>query len=220
MLNYTPWKKSKKYGDIYGGRERLKLSDNIFKRAHSIKRPNPTDALPILIEDNPSRDFFFPLKGQEILEALDALPNRDIAGITHVWLRRLKKSDYLNNSHPFAWFSCGSGVRLITLFPWPNDLTIRYGKKRPHNRIINEVERYGAVISKVGSDWVSKWTIPAVKKFYIQGILYHEVAHHIDWYYRHWSAANSKQVEEYADQYAIAKTANATHIYNKLTKDQ
>lgn len=218
MPTHTPWKKNRKLGDIYGGRERLKFSDNVFKRAHSLERPGPDDVLPILIEDNPSRDFFFPLNGKETLEALSALPKRDFEGITHVWLRRLKKSDYIHGNQPYAWFSCGSGVRLITVFPWPNDMIVNYGVKRPPNRIINEVERYGATVEKSGKRWFSRWNLEAVRRFYIQGILYHEVGHHIDWYNRHWSDANLKPVEEYADQYAIAKTATATHLYNKLEK--
>ncbi len=155
MPIYTPWKKSRKFGDIYGGRERLKCSDNIFQRLHSIKRPNSNDVLPILIEDNPSRDFFFPLSGQETLETLRGLPKRDYEEITHVWLRRLKKTDYTERKLPFAWFCCGSGVRAIVLFPWPNDLTIPYGSKRPSNKVINEFERYGAKLEKNGKNWVS-----------------------------------------------------------------
>jgi hypothetical protein len=51
-------------------------------------------------------------------------------------------------------------------------------------------------------------------------LLYHEVGHHIDKYHRLWSKANNRQVEEFADQYAIQKTATATHIFNKLQKSQ
>ncbi|MEO9635383.1 MAG: hypothetical protein ABJF89_00475 [Parasphingorhabdus sp.] len=213
----TPWKKSRTYGDIHGGRMRRKFSDNIFKRAHSISRPDPDDVLPILMEENPSRDFFFPISGEEAIAALKALPKKDYDGITHVWLRRLKKADHIENIQPLAWFTAGSGVRMITLYPWAKDMMLSYGGKRPSNRQINEAKRYGAIIQKNGNDWVSKWTLEGLRKFYIQGILYHEVGHHIDFCYRHFSAANNKEVEEFADQYAYAKTANATHIYNKLS---
>ena len=218
MPNYTPWKKSRKYGDIYGGRDNLKCADNIFNRVHSIKRPNLNDVLPILMEENPSRDFFFPLSGAEILTALRGLPSGDVMGITHIWMRRVKKSDFINGEQPLAWFCCGSGVRAIVLFPWPTDLTLPYGDKRPSNRVINEIEKYGAKLEKDTRGWVSKWTLEGVRKYYIQSILFHEVGHHIDRYYRHWSAANHKAVEEFADQYAISKTANATHVFNRLEK--
>lgn len=214
----TPWKKSRTFGDIYGGRERRKFADNIFARAHSLERPSPNEELPILIEDNPSRDFFFPLSGKEIVEALKSLPKRDYEGITHIWLRRLKKSDFINRSQPLAWFACGSGVRLITLYPWPNSMELSLGQKRPSNRIVNETERYGGVIRKRGREWVSEWSLASLRQFYLQGILFHEVGHHIDLYYRHFSDANIKELEEFADQYALAKTATATYVFNRLEK--
>ena len=217
MPLHTPWKKSRKYGDVYGGRRRTKFADNIFKRSHSIKRPNSTDILPIVMEDNPSRDFFFPLSGQETLEALQSLPKRDYEGITHIWLRRAKKQDYIEGKLPFARFMCGSGVRAIVIFAWPNDLKISYGNKRPSNRIANEVTRFGASLEQKGKEWFSQWSIESVRKFYIH-IVYHEVGHHVDWYLRHWSHANSKALEEYAEQYAFAKTTTATHVYNRLKK--
>lgn len=216
----TPWKKSRKYGDVYGGRTRPKLGDNVFKRAHSLDRPLPNDVLPLIIEENPSRDFFFPLSAQEVVEALRALPKEDYEGITHIWLRRVSKADFFDNSHPLATFICGSGVRVITLYPWPTNMLLPYGSKRPLNRTINEVERFGAEVKKIGKAWFSKWEMEGLRKYYIQTLLYHEVGHHVDWYYRHWTAANLKPTEEYADQYAIAKTATATHVFNRLKDNE
>ena len=110
----------------------------------AIKKPNATDTLPILLEDNPSRDFYYPLSGAETLEALKSLPKNDYEGITHIWLRRPKKQDYIEGKLPFAWFTCGSGVRAIVMFAWPKDLKISYGSKRPSNRIINELNKFDA----------------------------------------------------------------------------
>jgi hypothetical protein len=212
----TPWKKSRTLGDVYGGRTRAKFADNIFNRAHSLTRPGVCDELPIMIQDNPSRDFFFPLTAEEVLAAIDALPREDVEGITHIWLRRIKKSDYIDQVQPLAWFICGSGVRLITLFPWPSDMILRYGSTKPSKKKIAEAEKFGAKIEKIDQIWVSRWTLEGVRKFYVQKIIYHEVGHHIDWYNRSWSKANRNQVEEFANQYAIAMTANATHVYDNF----
>lgn len=145
----TPWKKSRKYGDVYGGRKFPKIADRVFNRAHSLERPSPHDVLPIIIEENPSRDFFFPLSAQQTVEALKALPKRDYEGITHLWLRRVSKADYIDRACPLATFICGSGVRVITLYAWPKDMLLPYGPKRPSNRTINEAESYGAKIRKL-----------------------------------------------------------------------
>ena len=217
--NPTPWKKSRTLGNIYGGRESRKFADNIFARAHSLEKPSPGVELPVLFEDNPSRDFFFPLDGEEVVESLKALPKRDYAGITHIWLRRLKKQDYLDGSQPYATFTCGSGVRLITLYPFPNDLTYSFGSKRPSNATFNEASRFGAEIRQVGKEWRASWTIEGLRRFYAH-ILYHEVGHHVDWYRRLWSRANSKELEEAAEQYAFARTATARHVINRLDNNR
>ena len=36
----TAWKKSRKFGDVKGGRKRPKLADNIFKRQHNFSAPS------------------------------------------------------------------------------------------------------------------------------------------------------------------------------------
>ncbi len=195
------------------------MADNIFKRAHSLNRPSEFDELPILIEDNPSRDFFFPISVEEAKRALEALPEDDYSGITHIWLRRLKKSEYMTGEMPLAEFICGSGVRLVILYPIPKDLNMILGRKKPSQKFINELSKENAQITFHGGLWVAKWEKESLKAWYINKVLYHEIGHHIDWYSRCWSKANRKKVEEFADQYAVQKTVTATHIINLLEEN-
>ncbi len=216
----TAWKKSRKFGDIHGGRTRLRLSDNIFKRCHSLKRPDINDQLPILIEENPSKEFFFPLSVYEVEKAVKALPKRDYSQITHIWLRRLKKTEYENGQMPLAEFICGSGVRVIIMYPVPRSMLIDLGQKKPSARKLKELGNWCSDISFKNGRWRSKWQLPDLRKYYINNLLYHEVGHHVDWYYRNWGKANLKQIEEYANQYAIQKTATATYVFNRLEKQR
>lgn len=57
----TGWKKSREFGDKMGGRCRLKLDDNIFAREHSFHAPTEFGKVPILMVDNPSRDYYHPV---------------------------------------------------------------------------------------------------------------------------------------------------------------
>lgn len=214
----TAWKKSRKFGDIYGGREKLHFSDNIFQRAHSLNRPNPNESLPILIQDNPSRDFFFPITVDEAHEAIKSLPKKDYEGITHLWLRRLKKTEYDKKRMPLAEFICGSGVRVIILYPWPRNMIQNFGSNKPSRKAIKEYSKFSSGPVKEGEDWVIKWQIGPLRKFYINKLLYHEVGHHVDWYFRHWSKANTRNLEEFADQYAVQKSSTATYVFNRLEK--
>ncbi|MBQ4809743.1 hypothetical protein J8M20_00260 [Pseudoalteromonas luteoviolacea] len=212
----TPWKKSRTFGDIYGGRQRLRLNDNIFQRAHSLQKPSANENTPILIQDNPSKNFFFPISVYEAQVALTELPNNDAYGITHLWLRRLSNSEYKSGSRPLAEFICGSGVRVIILYPFPKSLKMELSTKKPAAKKVREIHRFCNQLQKDKDGWFIQWDLNALRKYYINSLLYHEVGHHVDWYSRHWSRANNKQVEEFANQYAIQKTALTTQVINKL----
>lgn len=216
MPSLTPWKKSRTLGDIYGGRTNRKLNDNIFKRVHSLSRPTEHDELPLLIQDNPSRDFFFPISAVEAKQAIEALPNGESVGITHIWLRRLNKKEYEKKSQPLAEFVCGSGVRAIVLYPFPKSMDMNLGSTKPSARILSELQKFCSEICCTKNGWVAKWEIEPLRNYYISTLLFHEVGHHIDWYTRHWSKANGKQAEEFANQYAMQRTAIATEVLDNL----
>lgn len=194
------------------------MSDNIFFRLHSLKPLDEHDARPLLMEDNPSRDYFFPLTGQETIDALKTLPKRDFEGVTHVWLRRIRSADLFDGLQPLCLFTWGSNVRLITLWAWPRDMILRFGKKRPPNSAFNEARDYGIKVEQVRGQWQAQWNLKAIKRFYIKGLLFYTIGHHIDSYYRVNSKAITRTDSNYPTQYATAKTALATHVFQKLEK--
>lgn len=209
----TAWKKSRKFGDVYGGRTSPKVPDRIIRRAHSLSAPGPHDDLPIFIVDNPSRDFFFPLQPDEISRELKHLPQHDWSTITHIWLRRFKKTEYENGELPLAEFICGSGVRLVVLYPWPSDLRLFISEKRPSERQLKLYADYTSSLIETDDGWYLDWTLPELKNFYIETLLFHEIGHNIDWYKRRWTMANRRSREEFADQYAYERTSKRCITY-------
>lgn len=199
---HTPWKKSRTYGDIYGGRRRRRMTDKIFQREHSLTRPNDGQDVPILISENPSRDYYFPVSVEEMATALAALPESHRAGITHIWLRRLEGRP--NHDSPLAEFVCGSGVRAIIVYPWRIDGRLALGRRRPQPAWARQFVRYGASIGRRRGIWYVQFSDANLRRYYIELLLCHEVGHHVDWYNRHWSKASWKPCEDAADQYAFA----------------
>ena len=84
----TAWKKSRTFGDLKGGRMRVKLKDNILRKLHSLQCPSPLDECPIYMQENPSKDFYFPITVDDIKSVLEQLPTEDVAPLTHIWLRK------------------------------------------------------------------------------------------------------------------------------------
>ena len=212
----TAWKKSRQFGDIKGGRLRLKLEDNIFARCHCLKAPMAQEALPVLMQDNPSSFFFFPFSALEIKEELFNLPYDDVFDITHIWLRKIRKKDYLKSGRPLAEFICGSGVRLIVLYPWPKDMRLFLGKSKPDVKILRFYSKWTTNLSNDNNGWWLKWELDALKAFYIGHLLYHEVGHHLDHFFRQWSKANVSKQEEFANQYAMRMSSERTCVINHI----
>jgi hypothetical protein len=206
----TAWKKSRTFGDVFGGRAKRKITDGVFRRAHSLNPPGPHDSPPIFIIDNPSRDFFFPLEREEIIEGLALLPRCDWCTITHIWQRRFRKADYEAAELPLAEFICGSGVRLIVLYPWPKNLSMPLGWKKPTRGTLKTFADYTTDLRRSGTSWYLQWTLEDAKRFCAERLLYREIGYHLDWYTRRWSKANCKAVDESAKQYAYERTTLRT----------
>ena len=210
----TAWKKSRKFGDVKGGRTFPKVTDRIFNRAHSLQPPTLHDTLPIFIKDNPSRDFYFPVNEKEILEKLNQLPKEHFDKITHIWLRKFRKKDYEKNKTVQGMFICGSKVNLIVLHPFQKNLQMLFGDKKPSKRNLKMYSNWCDTLAydeKLKS-WYLQWKKETIKDYYLNSLLLHEVGHFIDSQYeRFWSKATRDKQENFADMYAI--------IWNSKTKE-
>ena len=160
----TAWKKNREFGDKMGGRGRLKLDDNIFAREHSFHAPTEFDEVPIVMVDNTSRDYYFPVSPEEIRMALSNLPNSDI--VTHIWLRKhnKKRSNYEVESIK------GSGVFLISLYPVLIDNRHFLGKEKPLEKDVRWYSPYAKVV-ETKDGWYAVFTDASAKEYYLNGLL-------------------------------------------------
>jgi hypothetical protein len=206
----TPWKKSRTFGDIYGGRQRRRMTDNIFNRLHSLTPPGPLDERPLVLEDNPSRDFVFPVTGQQVLERLRSFPAPDTEDITHIWLRRVPTRSYAGL--PFADLIAGSGVTVIVIYPWASDLLVRFGPTRPTSKILKSFAPWTTDLRKVDRQWCLAWDREAMERYTLDHVLPEMVGQHVAWQRDPWvgqgrrkeGARASARAASYAAQWSAA----------------
>ena len=110
--------------------------DDIFARSHPFSAPEPTDDIPFLIVDNPSKGYYFPIDVDDIQDVLDSYPKEEVDFITHIWLRKhLQKRP---NSLLLAEFMTGSGVYLMTLYPLEKSNRLYFGEWEPIRMVLRE----------------------------------------------------------------------------------
>lgn len=161
----TSWKKNRELGDRMGGRQRVKLEDNIFAREHSFTAPGEFDDIPVYMKDNPSRDWYFPIDVDDIKALLSTYPDDKVSGITHIWMRK-----HHRQRQCIAEWIRGSGVNLITLYPITKDNLHCFGKTRPSNKAVREYEKYASIFEEDGS-WYARFTGDSAKRFYLENVL-------------------------------------------------
>ncbi|NDV59362.1 hypothetical protein [Bacteroides sp. 519] len=200
----TAWKKNRRFSDFHGGRMRLKCTDGIFKRYHDLLPPAEGEEKPVFFIENTSKDFYYPVTVDEIKETLEKLPKEHVETITHVWLDKVKTKDYLTGETLQGEYICGSGVYLIKLYAVPKDNKMRFGQKKPTNKQLSFYKSYCMDLRHDKKGWYLQWTSEKMKQYFLERLLLHEIGHCVDFIYnRHFSKANRKQLEDFADSYAM-----------------
>lgn len=212
----TAWRKNRKLGDVAGGRKWPKVEDHIVRREHSLKSPAPGQALPILIEDNPSRDYFFPITAEEARDHLRTFPEEDVGGITHLWLRRLSTRAFRAAGRPLAEYIWGSGARAIILYPFSSDGLLKMGRRRPAVSTQQRYSRWTTELVQVQGEWCLRWSAEMLRDFYLTALLGHEVGHHRDPHRR--GKANGRQQGESAEQYALRWMPDGEELFVTKTE--
>lgn len=217
---HTAWKKSRRFGDVMGGRTKPKLADNIFKRQHNLSVPFEGQETPIFIVDNPSREFYFPVTVEEIKEILKRLPSDHVDHLTHIWFQKIEKSDYVEGKTFQGSFICGSGVYLIVLNPFPKDNKMRLEKNKPVQKVLNYYRKFTTDLSEDENGWYLKWTDEKIKQYYLENLLLHEIGHSIDNFYkRFWSKANEQNREKRADNYVAGWADQVRESYVHIERN-
>ncbi|HEX4130494.1 MAG TPA: hypothetical protein VHZ24_10645 [Pirellulales bacterium] len=139
----------------------------------------------------PGEGYRHVLTPQEVRQRLAELPSDFVRPLEQVQFARMTRK---KQSFPCYGMQWGSS---LYLYPIEVDLVERYDQPPKPNQV-NEARMYGGCWEQDGHGWKLVWTEEAIKDFYLNNILIHELGHLLD-------NRNSRTVdrERFAEWFAI-----------------
>lgn len=183
-----------------GGRSHLPTAEAVFDRALKLEMPEASEAWPRYITDAVPKDVFFPASAEEIDAVFRQLPGTDTDGISHIWLRRAKASEFRSGRIPLAEYIAWGDIAAIVFYPWPESLRLPLTKK-PADKVLIRYKRWKpAPVSHKGK-WHFSWSADTARDFCLTELVRHMVLVHSDFRKDH-LAREKRRGEEIPVQYA------------------
>ncbi len=152
----------------------------------------PTDSDVIqLYRRDPSAGYFHPVTLEEVADRVEQLPAKYRQNIEVIELARMTRKRSLFPCYGLQW---GPNVYL---YPIEESLVETYTRPPRPEQVI-EAKMYGGVWTQDGKLWRLSWTEHALRDFYLNNVLIHEIGHVNDTRNR-----NQNARERYADWFAI-----------------
>ena len=154
-----------------------------------------------VLVQRPGEGYRHVLSPQEVRDRLADLPPAFLRDLEVVQLSRMTRKKQSLPCYGMQW-GC-------TLYLYPIDATLEeHFPQAPPPAIYNEARMYGGRWRESGGEWTLVWTERAVKDFYLNNILIHELGHLLD--ERNSSYTDRERFAEwFATEYGYRRTGGA-----------
>ncbi|MCA9026954.1 MAG: hypothetical protein KDA86_17235 [Planctomycetaceae bacterium] len=144
-----------------------------------------------IITESAGQGYMHPVTAQEVAARIEQLPERFRQPLEVVQLSRMTRKRALMPLYGLQWGST------VYLYPIEDSLIETYTRS-PLPAQVTEARMYGGTWIQDGHRWELHWTLPALKDFYLNNILIHEIGHVNDV-----RNTNSQDRERFAEWFAI-----------------
>lgn len=167
------WEKQLRYD------EENPTHDKIFDRVKGLKKPGKFEAMPVILQDDLPKGMYFPAESDQVAELLKTLSSADLAGLTHIWLRRAKASEFRSGRIPFAEYIRSEDLCVIAIFAWPDHMLTPLIAK-PGDKIMNRYKSWSPQLTSHKGKWLIQWSHDVVTDFFLNDVLKGEINHHTE----------------------------------------
>lgn len=166
------------------------LRSNQFYAQDQWYEPSDSDVIQLYRRD-PGAGYIHPVTIEEVCDRVEQLPAQYRQNIEVIELARMTRKRSLFPCYGLQW---GPNVYL---YPIEESLVETYTRPPRPEQVI-EAKMYGGVWTQDGKLWRLSWTEHALRDFYLNNVLIHEIGHVNDTRNR-----NQNARERYADWFAI-----------------
>lgn len=144
-----------------------------------------------MVQQAPGDGYLHPVSLDEIRQRVALLPERFSRQIDTIQLSRMTRKRALFPCYGMQW---GSNVYL---YPIETSLVETYVRP-PRPQQLIEARMFGGIWRQDGSLWRLEWTAVALRDFYLNNVLIHEIGHVVDS-----RNVNFEARERFADWFAV-----------------
>ncbi|MDA0282054.1 MAG: hypothetical protein O3B13_12435 [Planctomycetota bacterium] len=163
---------------------------NLFYAHDEWYEPSDSDVIQLYRKD-PGVGFMHPVSLEEVIDRVEQLPARYRQNVEVIELSSMTRKRSLFPCYGMQW---GPNVYL---YPIEESLVETYTRPPRPEQVI-EAKMFGGVWTQDGKLWKLSWTEHALRDFYLNNVLIHEIGHVNDTRNR-----NQNARERYADWFAI-----------------
>lgn len=144
-----------------------------------------------LVVQEPGDGYVHAITAEDIRARLNDLPDQIVEQVQVVQLSRMTRKKALFPRYGMQW---GQNVYL---YPIEASLVERY-LRPPRPEQVIEARMFGGFWSQAGTEWHLTWSAAALRDFYLNNVLIHEIGHVIDT-----RNTNPHKREQFANWFAI-----------------
>jgi hypothetical protein len=156
---------------------------------------------PCFFEEKLHNNFIAPVTLKDLENEYSKIPKAMRAGLNGVFLlggtSKIKNTSRTSFRYGTYWNNC------IFLHPYPKSLMVKNYTKSPRPHILNDYKRVGAEVDVLNDGVSIKFTISALREFYLRDVFIHEMGHHVDRFFKKNHVKSEGFAEWFATEYGF-----------------
>jgi hypothetical protein len=193
---FNPVRRNRNIGKTQGGRVRdgkaVEKRSRLFTQDIWTRLSEAPHEGFIVLQENPSRDYFHPITETDIRSVLSRLPRRTVRPLKAVLLSRLSARDARRGVEGRRRYQC------VVLYAFPRSMEMAWSDGTFSDRAQRHYNIWCSTWCRRNDSTILTWTLEELRRYYLFHLLLHEIGH-----LNQPPFHSAKRRESYAENFAL-----------------